>query len=112
MYITAEQPSSHVTIVHLSGRLDLQSAPEMKQYLIDLVGQDSHLVVVDLEDTIFVDSSGLSALISGLKAARQKGGDLRIARPSKQVEVILNLTTLNHILKPYTSLEDALEHYE
>src|SRR5205809_5297005 len=41
-------------------------------------------LVVDLDQVNFIDSSGLGALISGLKSARQAGGDLRIANPSEQ----------------------------
>ena len=45
----------------------------------------SNRVVVDLAETQFLDSSGLGALIAGLKTTRQAGGDLRIARPERQV---------------------------
>jgi anti-sigma B factor antagonist len=67
--------------------------------------------VIDLDAVTFIDSSGLGALIGGLKAARQAGGDLRIARPNQQARVILQLTTLERVLKPYTTIEEALSGY-
>ncbi len=51
-------------------------------------------IVVDLSETEFIDSSGLGALIAGLKIARKAGGDLCIAAPTQQVCTVLELTTL------------------
>jgi anti-anti-sigma factor len=56
----------------------------------------------------FIDRSSLGALISVLKAARQAGGDLCIARPDEQPLTVLELTTLDRLLKPYTTVEEAL----
>jgi anti-anti-sigma factor len=67
--------------------------------------------VVDLNDVPFIDSSGLAALISGLKAARTAGGDLRIARPSDQARMLFELTRLDKVLLAYPSVEDAVANY-
>lgn len=45
--------------------------PGLRKELRDLVDEGRIRLVVDLSGTEFIDSSGLSALISGLKAARQ-----------------------------------------
>jgi anti-anti-sigma factor len=54
--------------------------------------------VVDLSHADAVDSSGIGALISSLKAARAAGGDLRIAAPNDQVKSVLRLTNLSKVL--------------
>jgi anti-anti-sigma factor len=95
-------------VVRLNGRLDLLSAADVKGRLGQVVAQGDRRIVVDLNDVSFVDSSGLGALIGGLKAARQAGGDLRIARPPQQAQTILELTTLNRVLRPYATVEEAL----
>lgn len=64
-------------------------------------------IVVDLSAVDFIDSSGLGALIGGLKAARQEGGDLRIACAGDQVKAVLKLTNLDRILAPYGTVEEA-----
>ena len=56
----------------------------------------------------FVDSSGLGALISGMKATRIAGGDLRIAQVGDQARLILELTTLDKVMKIYPTVEEAL----
>ena len=55
----------------------------------------------------FIDSSGLGALISGLKTARTAGGDLRLAAATEQVTSVLQLTNLDRILRVYPSPDDA-----
>jgi len=55
-----------------------------------------------------VDSSGLGALIGGLKTARQADGDLRIAAPTEQVATVLGLTNLDRVLRPFATVEDAV----
>lgn len=103
----AVEPRGDGAVVRLTGRLDLLVAAEVRQALARAVADGRRRMVVDLGDVSFVDSSGLGALISGLKAARQAGGDLRIARPSEQARMILQLTTLDRVLKPYASVEEA-----
>jgi anti-anti-sigma factor len=58
-----------------------------------------------------IDSSGLGALIGGLKAARLASGDLRLARTQAQAQTILRLTTLDRVLTSYGSAEEALAAY-
>ena len=97
-----------VAVVRLRGRLDLLSAQDVKTRLTDSVADGQARLVIDLSDVPFIDSSGLGALISGLKAARQAGGELRIARPGDQPRIVLQLTTLDRVLRPYETVEEAL----
>jgi anti-anti-sigma factor len=85
------------------------AAPAMREQLHKLVESGSTKIVIDLSATDFIDSSGLGALISGLKVARQAGGDLRIAAPSTQVESVLSLTNLNRVLRSHPSADSAFD---
>jgi anti-anti-sigma factor len=111
MELIVHRWTDNVAVVRLGGRVDLLTAVEVKHAFARAVAHGQRRLVVDLNDVTFIDSSGLGALIGGLKVARQAGGDLRIARPSDQARVILELTTLNRILKPYPSVEEALAGY-
>jgi anti-sigma B factor antagonist len=96
-------------VVTPQGRLNMVAAPALRTDLHELVDGGSARIVIDLSGTTFIDSSGLGALVSGLKAARQAGGDLRIAAPSKQVETVLELTNLNRVLRSYPSVDAAFD---
>lgn len=99
-------------VVVLSGRLDLLAAADLKSRIQRLVADGWSQLVVDLGGVAFIDSSGLGALIGGLKAARVAGGDFRIARPAEQIRYILQVSTLDRVLTPYPTVEEALAGYQ
>ena len=72
-----------------------------------LIDADARLLVLDLSDVTFIDSSGLGALIAGLKATRRAGGDLRIAQVPEQVMTVLRLTNLDRVLRAHPTVADA-----
>ena len=111
MDVTVEPRSDGVAVVRLVGRLDLASSEAVKQQLVQAVGDGHRQLVVDLDGVDFLDSSGLGALIGGLKVARVARGNLRIARPNDQVRLVLELTTLDRVLQPYATVEEALAGY-
>jgi anti-sigma B factor antagonist len=111
MSLLIDSAPGGITIIRPSGRLDLLRAAQFKQDLSKIVSGGQSRLVIDLDAVTFIDSSGLGALIGGLKAARQADGDLRIARPNQQASVILQLTTLDRVLKPYSTIEEALAGY-
>lgn len=89
------------------GRLTMVSAKSLTEAVASLVDQGAPRVVVDLGETTFIDSSGLGALVAGLKRCRQAGGDLRIARPSSQVTTVLAMTNLDKVLTPRPTVDEA-----
>lgn len=91
-----------------SGRLTVVTAPQLRAAVADRITAGDRIIVVDLSVTEFVDSSGLGALVSCLKSARQAGGDLRIVAPTEQVAMVLRMTNLDRILQPRASVDDAL----
>lgn len=111
MQIEVDAAGSRTAVVRLDGRLDLLSAAGVKQRLAQEVADGRRQIVVDLNGVEFIDSSGLGALIGGLKAARVAGGDLRIARPREQARTVLRLTTLDRVLRGYETVEEAAADY-
>ena len=100
---------SGAVVLRPEGRLNMVAAPDLREQLHDLVRGGKTRLVVDLSAVETFDSSGLGALISGLKAARQGGGDLRISSPSEQAVAVLELTNLNRVLKVADSPDSAFD---
>lgn len=94
-------------VIDCPHRLNMVAAPQLRALLNDTVADGSAQIIVNLSNTTFVDSSGLGALVSGLKSARQAGGDLRLAEVPDQVSAVLRLTNLDRVLRTYSSLADA-----
>jgi anti-anti-sigma factor len=95
-------------VLRVQGRLTMAAAGELKAAVDREVAAGRTLVVVDLGGTTFLDSSGLGALVGGLRATRAAGGDLRIAGVGPQVRTVLELTTMDRVLRPYDTVEDAV----
>ena len=100
---------SGVVVVRPTGRLNMTAARMLREELHAVVESGGTRVVVDLSGIEFIDSSGLGALLSGLKAARQAGGDLHIAAPTRQATTVLKLTNLNRVLRVQPSPEGAFD---
>lgn len=96
-------------VVLPKGRLDARTSLAFKQELRSIAEAKPSVVVVDLAGVDFIDSSGLSALVSGMKAVRQNGGMLNLSSPRQQALTALRLTLLDRVFPIFPSLEDALE---
>ncbi len=91
------------------GRLNMQTAASLRSSITSAVDGGCARVVIDLTRTDFIDSSGLGALVAGLKKTRQAAGDLRIAGANEQALMVLGLTNLDRVMRPHETVEDALD---
>jgi anti-sigma B factor antagonist len=98
-----------IAVVRPRGRLNMAAARRLKEVLDGVVAGGSTRIVVDMDETTFLDSSGLGALIAGLKSARQAGGDLRVARPTEAVRTVFSLTNLDRVLNLRDTVEGAFD---
>lgn len=76
----------------LRGELDASTCRGLAERLI---GPPGSLVVVDLFELTFIDSSGLGAIHAAWKEAIRDGGNLLICRPSPMVHRVLEITGLD-----------------
>ncbi|WP_066043164.1 STAS domain-containing protein [Herbiconiux solani] len=107
MEFTTETIGDDVAVIRGDGRLNMVSAQPLRDTVKRAIDAGRHRIVVELSRVPFMDSSGLGALISCLKSARETGGDLRIVAPSTQVSMVLKLSNVDKILTPYPSIEEA-----
>jgi anti-sigma B factor antagonist len=107
MNFDTEIVDSSTAVIRPNGRLTMVSTASLRSLVTETVEAGHNHIVVDLSTTDFIDSSGLGALVAGLKTARQAGGDLRIAKPSEQVRTVLQLTNLDRVLRPAASIQGA-----
>lgn len=106
MEISHRMLNAAVTLVHLNGRLDAAASAEVKATLQQLLAQQPKLIV-DLQQVPFIDSSGLAALVSGLRLAREKGGNIALCGVQPQAETVFRLTMLDRIFPIYANCHEA-----
>ena len=95
--------------VQLSGILDSTKAPKFRTDINNIVQDGADIVLVDLKDVTFVDSSGLGALVSALKTVRSSGGKLCICSINEQVRMLFELTSMDRVFEVFKSQQD-FEH--
>jgi len=92
------------TIVTVSGEIDLYTAPRLHSELAALLAEGMPArVVIDMSGVEFCDSTGMNVLLSCLRRARERGGELEIADPKPAVRKILQVTGLDSV---FTLIED------
>jgi len=96
-------------VVAVEGRLTATGAPRLRQSVDDAVAAGRARVVIDMGAVEFIDSSGIGALIGGLKSTRLADGDLRIAAVPETVRRVLKLTNLDRVLREYPNAEAAFD---
>ena len=94
-------------VLSVDGEVDLATAPRLREALTSLVTEGNLRVVVDLSGTDFLDSTGLGALVTGLKRVRAKGGEMRVVCTSERVAKVFEITSLDRVLPLYESLDQA-----
>lgn len=108
MEIVTEPRTAQQVVVRVAGRVDAETCHLLRQQLVDLAGRSVTRVTLDMSAVSFLDSSGLSALVAGLKALRQVGGGLNLAATRSQARTALRLTLLDTILPIFETVDEAV----
>jgi anti-anti-sigma factor len=95
-------------VLQPQGHLDLQGGKALEKHLVSLVPQPHDLCVIDLTQVDFMDSSGLVALVTGLKTARKCGCRLVLCNVQAPVRLILELTQLDSVVEIFESYDAVL----
>jgi anti-sigma B factor antagonist len=78
------------TIIAVSGELDLASSPALQEELDRAA--DSEMLIIDLRELDFMDSTGLSVLVRAHQRAEEQGRRLAMVKGPQQVQRLLSLT--------------------
>lgn len=107
MEVSRQALEGDVVILYLKGRLDATSSSSVKAALKDLLENGQLKIIVDLQEVPFIDSSGLAALVSGLRMAREKGGTVVLSRVQAQAQTVFRLTMLDRVFTIQPTPEEA-----
>jgi len=90
-----------IGVIKPSGVFDGVNSMPFRQEVETLIRKGVLSILVNLEQTHFLDSSGLGALVAALKTVRSAGGDLYLCCLNKQVQMIFELTSMDQAFKIY-----------
>ena len=106
--IKTEQLNGDSYVLSLSGEVDLYTAPEFKQQLLEVIGQGGKEVVVDFSDTTFIDSTTLGVLVGGVKRLRTNDGQLALVCSDRNITKIFEITGLDRVFNIYPTRVEAV----
>jgi anti-sigma B factor antagonist len=107
--IKTEQLGDESYVIALAGEVDLYTAPEFKQQLLDVIAKGGRNVVVDFSDTTFIDSTTLGVLVGGVKRLRQNGGQLALVSTDRNITKIFEITGLDRVFAIHNTRAEAVD---
>jgi anti-sigma B factor antagonist len=106
--IKTEQVDGGPYVISLAGEVDLYTAPEFKQQLLDVIAQGGTEVIVDFSNTTFIDSTTLGVLVGGVKRLRSNGGQLALVCSDRNIIKIFEITGLDRVFAIYPTRDQAI----
>ncbi len=104
--------NKQIVVIDIPRRLTSEISGELKRLMKELLEQGHYRIIMNLEKTKYMDSSGLGAIVSKIAATRSKGGDIRLAAPQQTIVDLLELTHINQIIKSYATVEEAVNSFK
>jgi anti-anti-sigma factor len=96
--VTTQDSGGQVTI-SLKGELDLSSVGKVQEELRRVEAEGPPLLILDLSDLTFLDSTGLRAVVTADERARDKGRRLVVVRGPDAVQRVFAITRLEERLE-------------
>lgn len=93
-------------VVQPTELLDGISANQLRREITDVMAEGVKVILVDLQDVTFMNSSAIGALVATLKAVRAGGGELFLCSLNEQVRIIFELTKMDQIFKIFADRQE------
>ncbi len=108
-----EKMIKDVMVLDLRGQITLGKETEvLREKIKHLVESGHSRIILNLGEVTYIDSVGLSTLVSSYTSARKQGGDLKLLHLTKRVRDVLQITRLITIFECYNTLEDARHSFQ
>ena len=107
-HIDDESIDAETHVIELGGEVDLYTAPEFKERLVQVIEDGKKQLVVDLSKATFIDSTTLGVLVGGVKRLRPVGGSLSLVCTDQNITKIFEITGLDRVFPIHGSRDEAL----
>ena len=107
-HIQDEEIDDQTHVIELGGEIDLYTAPEFKERMVQLIEGGKKQIVVDLSKATFIDSTTLGVLVGGVKRLRPAGGGLALVCTDQNITKIFEITGLDRVFPIHGTRDEAL----
>ncbi len=109
MKFSLENEEKYSVIVSKVEKLDTLSAPDLKSEILYSIKNGNRNIIIDLQNTRYCDSSGLSALLTGNRLCKEIGGTFVVSSLQPGVEKLVQISQLTSVLNITPSLNEAVD---
>lgn len=107
-----EKELDGVLLLDLRGRLTLGPETVALRSKISQILQAGHTqILLNLGEITYIDSVGLSSLVTSYTSTRKSGGSLKLLHLPRDVRQLLQITRLSTVFEIYETLDAALESF-
>ncbi|MCX6344431.1 MAG: STAS domain-containing protein [Armatimonadetes bacterium] len=97
-----------IPVIELSGEVDAYTSARFREIMLDIIDSDGVKLVISMNDVEYIDSSGLGALVGGLKRVSERDGKIVIICDKPQVKKVFEITGLEKVFPIYGTEEEAI----
>ncbi|MEH1873560.1 STAS domain-containing protein [Nostoc sp.] len=95
-----------VSVLELSGILDGIRGNELRREISGILGNGADILLIDMKEVKFIDSSGLGALVSAMQMVRTANKKLFVCSISDQVRMLFELTKMDRIFQTFADQDE------
>ncbi len=99
---------SKVVILAPTGRLDITTAWQFRLKLQEAISAASPHILVNLSEVNFIDSSGLTSLVAGMRDADKVDGSFRICNVHPEAKLVFEVTMMDSVFEIYETEAEAI----
>ena len=101
-------PIGDCAVLQVTGEVDVYTVPTLREQIQELAAKGAVHLIADLGQVDFIDSTGLGALVGGVKRLREDGGSLALVISTPRILRIFQITGLTKALATQPSVADAI----
>ena len=98
----------NTVIAELEKQVVIGNSTKVKEEVRNHISKDNNNVLLDFSNVQFIDSSGIGAIITILKAVNEMNGKVKIYNPKEDVRKVLNMVRLDQIIDIINEKDDKL----
>jgi anti-anti-sigma factor len=107
MNFSKEEKEKYTIVTSNVEKLDSTNAPELKSELVLINKNSVNNIVLDLTNSRYCDSSGLSAILIGNRLCKDSGGKFVLTGLQANVQKLIEISQLNSVLNIVSSVKEA-----
>lgn len=102
------EKKENIDIVSLIGRLDGNTAPSVKDEIIEKLNENT-ILIINMKNCEYVSSAGLRVLMIIAKTLKSKGGNGVLVEMNEEVGDVMEMTGFGNIFRSFKTIDEALE---